>query len=247
MASTNRTTNYNLSQFLGTDKPAWLVDYNQDMSKIDTQMKANADANTVTDGKADTNTTAIGTLANLNTTAKTDLVSAVNEVYTTAGTADNTATQAGNNANIAKTEADALTRYLAITQTAKINPSVTGGTIGNINDLYYALNADGTLGKIYGRLRITSSTTGTITVTLPIAPLTTESQFTIAGACWWCEFNSNASLPWEIFNARDMTINTNGNCTITFSNIPVGGSITMWFPPCLYFFTDFGDVVNPNT
>lgn len=48
MASTNQTTNYSLSQFIGTDKPAWLGDYNQDMSKIDTAMKANADANATT-------------------------------------------------------------------------------------------------------------------------------------------------------------------------------------------------------
>lgn len=69
MSSTNHTANYGLSQFLGTDKPAWLVDYNGDMSAIDTQMKANADAaagaqttaNTA-DGKADTNATAISTL-----------------------------------------------------------------------------------------------------------------------------------------------------------------------------------------
>ena len=246
MSSTNKTTNYELSQFVGSDKPAWLADYNTDMGKIDAGMKANADANTVTDGKADTNATNIGTLANLNTTAKTDIVSAVNEVYTTAGTASSTATQAGTNANSAKAEADALTRYLSITQTGSISPSVSGGTIGNINDLYYALNADGTLGKIYGRFRFTVSTTGTVTVTLPVAPLTTESQFTIAGACWWSEFNANASIPWEIFNARDMVVNTNGNCTVTFSNLPVGASVTMWFPPCLYFFTDFGDVVDPN-
>lgn len=36
MASTNKTTNLELSQFIGTDKPAWLTDYNGDMSKIDT-------------------------------------------------------------------------------------------------------------------------------------------------------------------------------------------------------------------
>ena len=44
MAHTNSTANYELSQFLGTDKPAWLVDYNGDMLKIDTALKANADA-----------------------------------------------------------------------------------------------------------------------------------------------------------------------------------------------------------
>jgi hypothetical protein len=44
MAHTNATANYELSQFLGTDKPAWLVDYNGDMLKIDTALKSNADA-----------------------------------------------------------------------------------------------------------------------------------------------------------------------------------------------------------
>lgn len=43
MTSTNKTTNYELSQFVGTDRPTWLGDYNSDMSKIDTQLKQNAD------------------------------------------------------------------------------------------------------------------------------------------------------------------------------------------------------------
>lgn len=42
MSSTNKTTNYNLSQYIGTDKPTYLGDYNADMLKIDTQMKANS-------------------------------------------------------------------------------------------------------------------------------------------------------------------------------------------------------------
>lgn len=44
MSSTNKTTNYNLSQYIGTDKPTYLGDYNSDMLKIDTQLKANADS-----------------------------------------------------------------------------------------------------------------------------------------------------------------------------------------------------------
>lgn len=43
MTATNKTTNYQLSQFVGTDRPTWLGDYNGDMSKIDTQLKRNAD------------------------------------------------------------------------------------------------------------------------------------------------------------------------------------------------------------
>lgn len=44
MSSTNKTTHYKLSQYIGTDKPTYLGDYNGDMLKIDNQMKANADS-----------------------------------------------------------------------------------------------------------------------------------------------------------------------------------------------------------
>lgn len=40
MGATNTTTHYNLSQFVSTDKPAWLQDYNGDMLKIDTAIDA---------------------------------------------------------------------------------------------------------------------------------------------------------------------------------------------------------------
>lgn len=43
MTATNKTKNYNLSQFVGSDRPTWLGDYNSDMSKIDAQLKQNAD------------------------------------------------------------------------------------------------------------------------------------------------------------------------------------------------------------
>lgn len=84
MGSTNKTTNYELSQYIGTDKPSWLNDYNNDMLKIDTQMKANATAagnaqttaNTA-DGKADGNAIAIQTLNTQINTPDTGLAATV--------------------------------------------------------------------------------------------------------------------------------------------------------------------------
>lgn len=73
MASTNKTTHYDLSQYTASDKPTYLVDYNTDMSNIDTGIY-NAQS------KANTNESSIGTLSNLETTAKTNLVSAINEL-----------------------------------------------------------------------------------------------------------------------------------------------------------------------
>ena len=43
MGSTNYTPNYNLPQFLGTDKPSWLTDINGAFSDIDTGIKNAAD------------------------------------------------------------------------------------------------------------------------------------------------------------------------------------------------------------
>lgn len=40
MPHSTSTTNYKLSQFAGTDKPAWLADYNADMLAIDTNLKS---------------------------------------------------------------------------------------------------------------------------------------------------------------------------------------------------------------
>lgn len=69
MSATNSTTTIGLSQYISTDKPTYLVDYNGDMLKIDGAIAADresiGDVNTVAqraDGKADTNKESIDTL-----------------------------------------------------------------------------------------------------------------------------------------------------------------------------------------
>lgn len=126
---------------------------------------------------------------------------------------------------------------LSFTNHAKFTPTVSGGTIGNINDMYYAINSDGTAGKIYGRFRFTTTASSSV-VTLPISGLKPSSQFTIASACY---FNSVTGQTIGAINARDMVVHTDGTCTVSFSGSSVGESITMWFPACIYFFNDFGD------
>ena len=244
MSSTNKTTNYELSQFIGSDKPAWLQDYNADMTKIDTAIHTAASTATGADGKADANATNIGNLENLTTGTKTSLVSAINEVDGNADTAQNTASQAATIANTAKTEADALSDYLSITQNGSVSVSVSGGTIGNINDMYYALNADGTFGKVYGRLRIIPSTTGTVTVTLTVPNLGATSTFSIAGMMHYTSLHPDYG--WTEIGGKDATVHDNGTITFTFSGQTPQNSMTFWFPACLYFFRDFGDVINPN-
>lgn len=56
MASTNKTTTLELSQFNAGDRPSFLTDYNSDMSKLDTEVKSLRTASTagMTQAQADT-------------------------------------------------------------------------------------------------------------------------------------------------------------------------------------------------
>lgn len=245
MSSTNKTTNYNLSQFIGTDKPAWLTDYNADMSKIDAGVHAAQDTATGADGKATANTSAIGNLSNLTTTAKTNLVAAANEINTTAGTALNTATTAAGNATQALTTANGLAAYFAITPTAiPSNKVITSN--GTINDaaLTIALNDTNTFGKLYGVINHTPTTGGGQSITLNIdSGIHPDTAFTIspAGIATVTDAGLNQAP-----NNVSATFNPNGTITIEFwaGSANKRNNIILW--PCCYFFTDFGDTLTPG-
>lgn len=104
MTATNHTSNYNLSQFEPTDRPTWLGDYNGDMQKLDTQIKANADsiknatAGALTSVSHTTDLTGKGTsdspLGVANTIARTsELNSKVDKTAAQPGTLGLTATE----------------------------------------------------------------------------------------------------------------------------------------------------------
>ena len=91
MASTNKTSNLELSQFIATDTPTWLVDYNGDMEKIDAGVgrveelaeTASTQAVGVASGLQATNqtvTTLSGQVANVQNQANTTTAS-VNGIF----------------------------------------------------------------------------------------------------------------------------------------------------------------------
>lgn len=89
MSATNATTNYSLPLFIGTDKPAWLVDWNTAMTDIDAQMKVNATAilanETAISGLSTTvsaHTTSISTISGQITTLTTGLNTAQGNINT---------------------------------------------------------------------------------------------------------------------------------------------------------------------
>ena len=113
MSSTNKTTNYELSQYVGADKPTYLGDYNSDMYKIDAQMKVNADNITA-------NASAISTASANATQALSDASAAqtsANNAQSTANTADTTATSALNKANANETSIVGINTKLGYSET----------------------------------------------------------------------------------------------------------------------------------
>ena len=86
MPHTNETTNYHLSQFIGTDIPNPLTDYNGDMEAIDTAIKAVADS-AVSEGARVTALETQNGDAVLTTTAQT-LSGAINELDSDLGGVD---------------------------------------------------------------------------------------------------------------------------------------------------------------
>lgn len=242
MSSTNKTTHYELSQFIGTDKPAWLNDYNTDMGKIDTGINgAQSTANTA-DGKATTNATSIGTLANLTTDVQTDLVSAINEVDGHADTAQGTANSASNTANAASAGVTSLSNYLTMTTFTTPTATISAGATYWVNEIGCAANTSGSLGKIYGRIYMSSTINGTVTITFA-TPLRPTSEITINGGLlvFWGAPGEDANIP----TSASFTIATDGTCTVEL-NVNASRQYRLFFINSVIFATDFGDLPQPN-
>lgn len=257
MSSTNHTTNYNLPQFVGSDKPAWLGDVNPAMSAIDTAMHANA--TTAAQGVSDA------------ATAKQRADSAytkAEDAERDAGTAQGTANQAIANSNTNAGKIAALESALNISSFNHITELPSGNTGGwsRSCDLTLAQNTDGSIFKLYGLYIPTNNTSSTVSVTKPqVQGLTgvygiatglylnsepTEAyQVTCAGLYYSAAtgsyiWNSNV---WQTAIAvgtdGQIYISANGAQTETIA----GNQMKFHeYYPALYFNKSFGDTPEPT-
>lgn len=120
MSSTNKTPNYQLPQFINSDVPSWLGDFNDAMSKIDTQMKSN-----------DTKATSASTNAENANSSATQALETANQANTTANGANTNSTNALSAANNANDNAN----------TAKQNAATALQTANTANGLATAANS----------------------------------------------------------------------------------------------------------
>jgi len=130
MASTNKTTNYQLSQYIGSDKPTYLGDYNSDMNKIDTQMKTNADdiATAISGVESATSTanSAVSTATQASTTAQ--------NANTIAGQANTTATNAQSTAQSALSTATSASNKVG--DLANLDTTDKSSIVNAINEIH---------------------------------------------------------------------------------------------------------------
>lgn len=138
MSSTNKTNYYDLSQYIGTDKPTYLGDYNSDMSKIDAGIHSADDKATTASQNAGTAIARVGEVEKTvksHTTAITTLQTDVTGLKESVKTAQNTATSADGKADNAQQTANSalLTANNASAKADNVNKDVTlwSGSVKN--------------------------------------------------------------------------------------------------------------------
>lgn len=249
MASTNKTTNYELSQYIGTDKPTYLVDYNGDMQKIDTGIKGAYDRGSTGISDAATAQAAAdaaqGTATNA-ATAAAAAQSAAETAATAAATADGKAVAAQTTANTANAATvvnaqaiAALQSYLDIKNYITPTAQVSGAIVGNVdNRITVARNDDGTLAKIYGFLGFTkSSTAGNVTITLTGTGLNPDSEFVISPIGVLRDVQNSNYNPGYL----SCTVKANGDLEFNYGNVAANRVPFLMCQPCIYFIKNFGD------
>ncbi len=147
-ASTNKTANYDLPQFVGTDKPTWLGDFNEAMTDIDAGMHENA--TNISAMASDVQTaTSTASQASQNVASLTSTVSSlssdVQSATTTANNASATASSALNTANAANGKADTNASNIA-TNTSDISDLQTA--IANLAPVVLYSDSTGTSGTV---------------------------------------------------------------------------------------------------
>lgn len=241
MSATNHTTNYNLPQFVGSDKPAWLGDVNPAMNAIDTAMHANAVK--AQQGVDDAQTA--------QATAETAEQHA-QDAITDAGTAQTTANQAIANIGTANAKIDALATKMQLTDFETADYQLSGTT--SKLRLTLAQSEDGSVFKIYGVFVIRNTSGGTINpfsghlnssnriktgLYLKSAPSESFS-ITPIGVCYQLNANGLVDGITEI----NGYVETDGEITLNFWNSTLQLNNTTKYvelTPCLYFNTNFGD------
>lgn len=256
MSSTNHTANYNLPQFVGSDKPTWLGDVNQAMSTIDGQMKTNANNIASASGEVSELETRVETAEGTVSSLSTAVTTVQNQANATDGTVNSLTSTV--NALVSKLSLGTATSATGSTVISALGSGVTGS-----GTMYLSQSEDGSVFKFYGEIRTARDATSTGSITLQAIPGMTgyygaptgltlatapsEAYRIVSAGCGYYIDKSSANNVIRNVYATTIAVGTNGQIyalaqdSATYSQS--GASQTrIYFPASLYFNTNFGDV-----
>ncbi len=255
MSATNTTTNYSLPIFVGSDKPAWLVDFNGAMNAIDAQMKVNADAIatkspilTFSD-TTDIDFTVTGSTveASLDAGVAGTISRAFTKPVSAPAAAQIPAVDTSNNQQLLNLGTglqidngtlNAIDLNLTRTGTSSTFTVISGGPLTTTGSMHYAFNNDYTVGKIYGWIELSGSGSGWFSIDTGITIPSIAEQFSIDIVGSVNQVNYLPGTPAYTFK-------TNGHILVGGARSSSGSATRLILYPCLYFLQDFGDTPTP--
>lgn len=220
MSATNQTPNYDLPQYIGTDVPSYLGDFNKAMLDIDTAIKG-------VDNKA---TSAESTAETAQSTAET--------AQATATQAKNVATQAQNDATKALTDINKLN----LTYYQKYTTATAGKNVSSILDCNINLVCDSTkkVFKFFGKVSVAATAKGYASVSFNTV-LRPKETITIQGCGVAYDYDTGA-----VGSDTQIVIDPSGKATIrgNCSKNTNGNGFLMF--NMLYFLEKFDQTLIPD-
>lgn len=192
-----------------------------------------------------------GDLTNLTTTDKSSIVAAVNELAgggsgsIIASAVSYSNTSSGLTANNVQSAIDELAAGSVVdfdltAHTGSATLTAASGATLSFGEVNYAINADYTVGKIYGGMYVNGTFNSTDqlagTITIPGMPHPTSSYDVFIGVV--SGYTQNTGYKVKMRFNTDGTISllvTAGSTSYTSNQFPIN------LAPCIYFLQDFGD------
>ena len=247
MSATNETPYLKLPLFAATDKPTWLGDFNTAMTDIDTGV---ANVNNEVAKLPSQIAAANNTAAAAQTTANAAQTTA-NAAQTTANAAQTTANAANNIATSTAMDLQGVKDYLLNLTNKGTIPTSQISTSSNLSlnsaIISYALNKEGTYGKIYGQInaQVLDNSNGRY-VTLkgvPIKKPSSEITMNFLGFQYSLIKTGNVNY----MGISGMMLQPNGDIVLPLSNSPMPGYIILYELLAMpIYFEDFGDKPIPT-